>query len=154
MIQRTETWLKNKIKEVTATKSTGASSTKKNNNSQEGTSISAIQSSIPTSSGSLHNTQGGDDGEDPDKRVDLTSTCEANAVTGKKRSKPKGKALKPIQQMIDEALEMNTLPSFVDEIIQSITSLAHSLSPDSTEATQEIPIVESAHNLDLSSTIL
>ena len=96
MIQRTETWLKSKIKEVTTTKSAGKSSTKNNNNSQEGTSISAIKSSIPTSSGSLHNTQGGDDGEYPDKRVDLTSACEANAVTKKKRSKPKEKTLKPI----------------------------------------------------------
>ena len=57
VIQQTETWLKSKIKEVTTTKSAGKNSTKNNNNSQEGTSISAIQSSIPTSSsGSLHST--------------------------------------------------------------------------------------------------
>ena len=69
MIQQTETWLKNKIKEVTSTKSMRGSSTKNNNNSQVGTSVSAIQSSVPTSSGSLHSTHGhgGDDGEDPDK---------------------------------------------------------------------------------------
>ena len=142
MIQQTETWLKNKVKEVTATKSTGRSSAKNNNNSQEGTSLSAILSSIPTTSGSLHSTQGGDDGEDLDKGVDLVLACELNLVIRKKRSKPKEKTLKPIQQMIDEAPEMSTLPSFVDETIQSITSPTHTLSP------------ESADNLDLSSTVL
>ena len=56
--------------------------------------------------------------------------------------------------MIDEAPEMNTLPSFVDEMIQSIASSMHSLSPKSVEATQQLPIVENVHNMDLSSTIL
>ena len=56
--------------------------------------------------------------------------------------------------MIDEAPKMNALPSFVDEMIQSITSPTHSLSPKSAEASQEIPIVESAHSLDLSSTVI
>ena len=56
--------------------------------------------------------------------------------------------------MIDEAPEMNTLPSFVDEMIQSIASLAWSLSPKIVEATQEVPVVENVHNLDLSSTVL
>ena len=95
----------------------GRSSTKNNNNSQEGTLVSAIQSSIPMSSSSLHSAQGGDDGEDLDKRVDLASTCEVNAVTRNKRSKLKEKILKPIQLMINEAPEMSTLTSFVDETI-------------------------------------
>ena len=94
-----------------STRSTRRGSEKKNNNSQEGTSVSAIPSSIPTSSGALHSTLGGDDVEDPDKGIDLVSTCELNAITRKKRSKPKEKTLKPIQKMIDEALEMNALTS-------------------------------------------
>lgn len=110
VIQRTENWLKNKVKEATATRSTGKDNAKKNDNSQVGTSVSAIPSSVPTSSGSFHSTQGGDDGEDPNKRVDLVSACELNIATKKKRSKPRDKALKPIQQMIDEAPKMNTLP--------------------------------------------
>ena len=154
MIWRTESWLKNKIKEATATKSTGKGSAKKNTNSQEGTSALAIPSSFPTSSGSSHSTQGGDDGEDPDKRVDLVLACELNIVISKRRSKSKKNALKPIQQMIDEAPEMNTLPSFVDEMIQSITSSACSLSPKSAEATQGVPVVEDVHDLDLPSTVL
>ena len=56
--------------------------------------------------------------------------------------------------MIDEAPAMSTLPSFIDEMIQPITSPAPSLSPESVEATQEIPIVESTHKLDLSSIVL
>ena len=62
-------------------------------------SVSVIPSFIPTSSGPLHSTQGGDDGEDPNKGVDLVLACELNGVTRKKRSKPKEKTLKPIQQM-------------------------------------------------------
>lgn len=56
--------------------------------------------------------------------------------------------------MIDEAPEINTLPSFVDNMIQSIASPARSLSPKSAEATQEVPFVENVHNLDLSSIVL
>ena len=56
--------------------------------------------------------------------------------------------------MIDEALEMNTLPSFVDEMIQSIASSAHSLSLESAKATQGVPVVENVHNLDLPSIVL
>ena len=97
MIWRTESWLKNKIKEATTTKSTGKGSARKNANSQEGTSALAIPSSFPTSSSSSHSTQGGDDGEDPDKGVDLVLACELNAVIRKRRSKSKKIALKPIQ---------------------------------------------------------
>ena len=123
VIQQTENWLKNKVKEATATRSKGRGNAKKNNNSQEGTSVSAIPSSIPTSLGSLHSTRGGDDGEDADKGVDLVSACELNVVARKRRSKPKEKTLKPIQKMIDEVPKMNALPSsFVDEMIQSIAS--------------------------------
>ena len=57
--------------------------------------------------------------------------------------------------MIDEAPEMNTLPSsFVDKMIQSIASPTCSLSPKSVEATQEVLVVGNVHNLDLSSTVL
>ena len=44
------------------TRSIGRGNENKNNNSHEGTSVLAISSSIPTSFGSLHSTQGGDDG--------------------------------------------------------------------------------------------
>lgn len=98
--------------------------------------------------------QGGYDGEDLDKGVDLVSAYDLNIVTKKKRSKPKDKTLKKIQQMIDDAPKMNTLPSFVAEMIQSIASPTFSLSPKIAQATQEAPFVENVHNLDLSSIVL
>ena len=67
-----------------ATRSIGRGNEKKNNNSHEGTSVSVISSSIPTSFGPLHNTQGGDDGEDLDKEVDLILVCELHEVTMKR----------------------------------------------------------------------
>ena len=97
MIQQTKNWLKNKFKELTATKSPKRSSANNNNNSQKGTSVSVILSSITMFLGSLHSTQGGDVSEDLDKQVNLTSACELNAIARKKRSKPKEKALKLIQ---------------------------------------------------------
>lgn len=39
-------------------------------------------------------------------------------------------------------------------MIQSIASPRRSLSPEIAEATQEVPVVENVHNLDLSSTVL
>ena len=56
--------------------------------------------------------------------------------------------------MIDEALEMNTLPSFLDEMIQSIASSACSLSPESVKATRGVPVVENVLDLDLPSIVL
>ena len=39
-------------------------------------SVLAIPSSIPNSSSSLHRTQGGDDGENLDKGIDLVLVCD------------------------------------------------------------------------------
>ena len=68
-----------------ATRSIGRGNENNNNNSHEGTSVLATSSSIPTSFGSLHSTQGGDDGEDLDKEVDIILVCELHVVTMKRR---------------------------------------------------------------------